>query len=461
MRRPTRTGAEARLTRGLAAALLAAAPLALVAPDRGLAQDLGEPIPYSAILEAPDDLELNFRYARQQIAAGRLPAAASALERLLIQRPDWAQVRLLHGVVLFRLGQTAEADRELAAVDVEALSSEGRATLNRIRSEIARAQQTLTGNVGVTFGIHQDSNRNNFPLDGRFQVNLPGIGDSIVIGQDEENADFGYFGLVDGRLDYDTGLQRLSQVSISAAGLIDNQVEEDDLDAISGQIGLSAVIDTGPVDLRPSVVGRQINLDGDDYLTGFEGRLRAERRIGTDARLTAFVEVLGGYEDFGPVTADPFAEESSGGYLGANIGATWVPFDTLRLTGSYGYIAKDAEEDFEAFDAHSVRLDAEFVVTSGVSVAAFGSYARQSYDAPDPFISLTEPQEDDRFFGGGGLLVSIGPALRGVGVETPALLTDNLVLSLNMSYRRVHSNFDNFEYDNLRFGASITKRFFF
>jgi len=441
------------------ACLGAAATLALPAP--AAAQDLGEPIPYSAILAAPNDLELNFRYARQQIAAGRLPAAAATLERLLIVQPDWHQVRLLYGVVLYRLGQTAEARGEFAVIPPEALSDGDRAVLAEYQTLAAREEQEITGSLGITLGSHYDTNRNNFPLDGRFRIDLPGVGDTIIIGQDDENADIGLYALIDGRVDFDTGQQRLSRVSIEAAGLVDNQIEEDDLDAISGLIGLGALYDADVVDLKPRLIYRRIGLGGEQYLSSGEARLRAERRIGTDGRLKAFAEVSGGIEDFSGVDADPFASESDGPFFGAGIGVSYVPVDDLRLSARYAFTLKDADESFESFDAHGIQLAAEYVVAPGMSLSAIGGYTRQNFDAPDPFISSTIVQEDDEIFGGIGALISADAVLGAVGVTDVGPVADNLVLNISGDYRHVSSTLENFEYDNFRFNISLTKRFYF
>ncbi|MCM8794329.1 MAG: tetratricopeptide repeat protein [Candidatus Omnitrophica bacterium] len=76
----------------------------------------GEEISYEQILADPDNVELNIRYARAQIARGNLKAAATALERILLIDPSLAQVQLLYGIVLFRLDNTEEAERMLIAV---------------------------------------------------------------------------------------------------------------------------------------------------------------------------------------------------------------------------------------------------------------------------------------------------------------------------------------------------------
>lgn len=446
---------------GRAAPLLAAAFLATAAGDHAAAQDGADGISYADVLAAPDDLDVNFRYARQQIEAGRLDRAGTVLERLLIARPDWNEVRLLYGVVLYRLGQHAEAELELAAVNAEALTREDRATLARFRALAAREQARISGSVGLTAGLHYDTNRNNFPLDGAFQIDLPDLGPTLVEGREGENADLGRYALVDGTVVRDTGLQRLSEVSVDAAALVDDQVEEDQLDALSGLIGVGALYGADFADIRPRVLVRHINLGDEPYLTSGEARLRAERRIGTDARLLAHVEATGGYEDFSGVDADPFAFESSGAFYALEVGARYVPVDRLRLSAQYRFTGKEAEQDYEAFLAHGIRVEAEYVVTPGLSVTGFGAYTRQDFDSPDPFVSRTTEQGDNEIAAGLGAFVSIDTVLQAAGIEAPDAATRDLVLGLTGSFRQVESNIDNFDYRNFRLGVSLTKRFNF
>ena len=73
-----------------------------------------ETIAFEEILAAPNDLQLNLDYARQEVKSGRLQQAAAALERLLLIKPNWDSVRLFYGVVLYRLDDMGGAIRELS-----------------------------------------------------------------------------------------------------------------------------------------------------------------------------------------------------------------------------------------------------------------------------------------------------------------------------------------------------------
>ena len=58
---------------------------------------------FEQVLAAPDDVNLNFEYARAEARAGNLLNAAGALERILDQRPESSEARLFYVGVLLQL----------------------------------------------------------------------------------------------------------------------------------------------------------------------------------------------------------------------------------------------------------------------------------------------------------------------------------------------------------------------
>jgi Flp pilus assembly protein TadD len=74
--------------------------------------DSGPPVTYADVLRDPDNIELNLRFARTRVNEGNVRGAAATLERILLIDPDLAQVRLFYGVVLYRLENLDEAEKE-------------------------------------------------------------------------------------------------------------------------------------------------------------------------------------------------------------------------------------------------------------------------------------------------------------------------------------------------------------
>lgn len=73
----------------------AAAAARAAAEAREAQQAQGPAISFADVLKDPDNIELNFRFARQKVAEGDLRGAASTLERILLVQPNLGQIRLL------------------------------------------------------------------------------------------------------------------------------------------------------------------------------------------------------------------------------------------------------------------------------------------------------------------------------------------------------------------------------
>ena len=342
----------------------------------------GPPVTFQQVLKNPDDVDLNLRYARQQIDAGNLTSAAGTLERILIKAPSADRVRLLYGIVLYRLGHAGEAEQELQAVTRSALPSGERATLDEFRTRVAREQRRVVGSVGVTAGLHYDTNRNAFPTGGDVQVNLGGRPTTFNV-SGSENGDVGQLLMLDGRLDVATDLQRLPGISFEAAGLIDNQVEEDELDVKSGMLRVETRYLADFVEVVPRATYRQITLGGEQYIRNpGSGRLRLRRPLGADQRLVLFGDATLGYESFTEVERAPFAEEQDGRYITLGPGFSYTPWNSLTLGAQYSFTDKNADVDFEAFQSHRLEASAQYVVSAGVYLSARGSVTHREYDAP-------------------------------------------------------------------------------
>ncbi|MGQ0676382.1 MAG: tetratricopeptide repeat protein, partial [Rhodospirillales bacterium] len=123
-------------------------------------------VTFAEVLKDPDNVELNFDYARTLVAQGDLKGASATLERMLLNNPELAQVRLFYAIVLYRLDSLDEAERELKSIIglpmPDSLRKEIQAYLDRIsfRKKLTRYSASLS------FGFSYDSNRNAAPRSG-------------------------------------------------------------------------------------------------------------------------------------------------------------------------------------------------------------------------------------------------------------------------------------------------------
>lgn len=114
-------------------------------------------IKYTDVMKDPDNIELNFRFARQQVADGNVKGAAATLERILLIQPDLAVVRVFYAAVLIRLDSLDEAEQQL---DLVSASGDPRASeqVERYRDVIADRRQKTRISVSVAAGGQYDTN---------------------------------------------------------------------------------------------------------------------------------------------------------------------------------------------------------------------------------------------------------------------------------------------------------------
>ena len=136
--------------------------------------DEGPPVTYDDVLSNPDDIELNLRFARAQVNQGNVRGAAATLERILLVDPDLAQVRLFYAVVLFRLENIDEAEKEFRAVAALDIPDDVRAEVDRYLERIALARRVTRYTATLSVGMHIDTNRNAAPRTGTLLfLNIP------------------------------------------------------------------------------------------------------------------------------------------------------------------------------------------------------------------------------------------------------------------------------------------------
>lgn len=465
------TGTYPRTARPLGAlavtmGCLLAAPAAGQNAESGQAlnQDF-QSVTYEEVLENPDDIDLNIRYARTLIEKGQLNQAAITLERVLIVNPNLDRVRLLYGIVLYRLDNLAEARQELQTVldegDLDGdLQRQARTYLDRI----ARRQQDVGGFLTVGAGLHGDTNRNSFPESGDIRIQNPfngQPGDQIVPAQGDENADWGQIAFAEGRVNYDPGRQRLTNLYAQATTLVDNQAQEDDLDVLAGVAEIGGTVDATELQITPHLRYQHLDVGGAKYAQIPEVGIRFERTSHAIQGLNGFVETRVSYEEFNNTFDLPSNEDQNGFRYEIEPGAGYNIFNAWRVEGSYRFTAKDADEDFESYFGHRLRASSTYVFDYQGFVTGTASLEYKDFDGMERFVSVTKVREDIdsrvRLTYG----VPVAAILRATGSDDPAAASESLVLSMTGEYFNSESNISNFDYENWRGSFLVTKRFKF
>ncbi|HEV8388944.1 MAG TPA: hypothetical protein VGQ35_03825, partial [Dongiaceae bacterium] len=152
----------------------------------------------------------------------------------------------------------------------------------------------------------------------------------------------------------------------------------------------------------------------------------------------------------------PDSDIQSGLDISAKIGLDWYVGADHRLTVAYTHRRFDANVDFESFDGDRLNIDHVWLIGKGIFLATSGSVEWDRYDALDPLF-VGDDREDVIYRARMTLGVPIATM---IGEEQTGFL-DGLLLSTYGEYYREDSNNDLYEFENVRGGIALSKRFQF
>jgi tetratricopeptide (TPR) repeat protein len=477
-RRASKGGIRMRagLLIGVAACLLAALPAVAQAPSvqeqRRPAQTLreaeraqqaaqaaeklrplepGDKVTYQDILKNPDNIELNYLYAQSQVAAGELRGAAATLERILLLSPGLARVRLLYAVVLFRLDNLSESEREFRSVSQLPMAESLREEVDHYLEEIANRRKVtrVAGTAGL--GMQWDSNRNAGPDSG----NVLFFDTPFSLVEGKKQGDFSGLMLAGVRAQHDLGYDA-GHMLIGAAQLFGQKqvdVTSLDLGAFSGEAG--GLYRAPWVDIQPSLFTTYLNLAGESYVTTVGTGVRASHRF------SQALEVAGrfrfDYEFFENLENSPFTDQRTGGRYEGGLGLSWTPLPTLRIDAGAGFVDKQADQDYYAYVGPQAVLGTTWLLGQGQFLLSTFFFEYDDYAGPQlPFYTKTRR---DAWYRG---RISYGAPLGFLlpFVSPPRAVRDT-ILTLNVEYLNVQSTITNYQFNDWRLSFLFTKNFDF
>jgi tetratricopeptide (TPR) repeat protein len=431
---------------------------ARAAAERG--EDLGPPVSYDQLLAAPDDVALNLRYVEQQLRLGNVRGALAPLERVLALQPENARARLLYALVLFRLDNLVEAERELRAVRPLPMSDQLRAEIDRYLAQIEQRQKRTRFAASLSIGGHYDTNRDAQPSSGRTRA--VGINSDTSKGED----DFALLGIGTFEVRHDLGLQAKHDLFARTTLLWDEQIQlpQQDLQALFLEAG--GTWRSPELTLIPSLTYNRLRLNREHYLQSFGGKLRAEHRI--DALAQVFGEAHLQHQDFDPVSntgrksgagvaTAPTANLMSGARFDVDTGLVFTLSPEHQLTVSLGFVAKDAKAEFNAYDGGRVQASHIWLLGEGQFLIGGLSVERLRYDDVDPIVDPDIVRRDTtmraRLTYGTPLATLLGDGLpEGLG---------DVVWTATGELTRAASNLPNYSYWNFRVQMLLSKRWEF
>ncbi len=237
-------------------------------------QPLGETVSYADVLKDPDNVDLNFRYAKSQIANGNVRGAAGTLERILLVTPDLPQIRLTYAIVLYRLDNLNEAEREFLELQKLQMADSLRAEIDRFLAAIKQRRQKTKYKVQVSFGLKRDSNVNAAPRRGT--VLAAGLAFE-PLGRAQKQADFALLGFVSGEVRQDLGRQSRDELIIAGSYFHDEQFAIDTQDLQSGSMDVSLKLPFENFLFTPKFSYTNLRLSREKFFSGYAGELRFDR----------------------------------------------------------------------------------------------------------------------------------------------------------------------------------------
>ena len=421
------------------------------AAEKLRALEAGETVTYADVLKNPDDIELNYLYAQSQVSKGELRGAASTLERILLVDPNLARVRLLYAVVLFRLDNMSEAEREFETVSRLPMPENLREEVDRYLAEIEIRKKTTRFAASVGGGMQWDSNRNAGPLgDEVLFLDTPF---DLVEGQ--AAADWSGVMLSTFRAQHDLGFDEGHLLTGALQLYGQKQINQTDLDlgSFSGELG--GLYRTPWFDVQPTAYGSYLNLAGESYVSTAGGGVRVFRRLNQMVELSA--RFRGGYEFFEALDQSPITDQRTGARYEAGLGGAYNPIPTLRIDAAASYINKQARQDFYTYQGPLAALSATYLLGQGQFLLGTFIFEWDSYEGPEPIISFRTRRDLDYL----GRVTYGAPLGFLLGWLSPPRAVRDTVFTLNGEYLYVDSNIQNYTYDNWRVSLLFTKSFDF
>lgn len=400
----------------------------------------GDAVTWEQVMARPDDLELNYAFARAQVRRGDVKGASATLERILLLAPKNTRVRLFYALVLLRLDNAAEAARELEAVlKADPSQAEAKAYLKQANRRLKKTR--LSGRAAA--GVQYDSNRNAAPMSGqRLLANVP----VSLAPASRRQGDPSFIGMVsvDGRRDL--GFQAGHEAFLSGTYYRSDQSRLKTLALQAHALEAGVALKRRSWTVTPSFVIDHVMLGGDTFLRdrGAALRLETRRRRG----VVVYLEARGVYNDYAPTAQVRTAEERNGPQWDGTLGV-WLPLTPRwRAGASYNHADKSAVRRYNAFLRDVGRVEATWLPGKGMFVNASAALGRDKYETADTAVAVSARTDETVRLGAG-----FGAPLGGLH---PWL--KDLTWTATYEHFRSRSNLISYDYFNNRIASMLTYR---
>ncbi len=415
-----------------------------------------ETVTYAQVLQAPADVGLNYRFALSEIRAGRLKSASAALDRILLAKPDLAEVRLLYAIVLYRLDSDTDAVRELDAVSKMTLPAEIKRQVETYRAAIEKRRRTTRYTFNLSVGFQGDTNRSATPTDNKVLfIDIP-------LKVAKSKADGALLAIGSFRVEHDPGFQDRHTLFAQTTSYMDEQKDlrrqSFQFHSLESGVNWNLPRDT----VTTSMTLEHMRMQDRPYMLAFGPKARLQHRI--DAAFDVFAQAQYRWQNFNNISATvegsavaPLASNRTGARFDAEVGGRWTLSPSHQLELSFNLTEKNAEAGYEAYKGEGVQLSHTWLLGNGQFLLSSAQAGLQIYDQRDSFISAKTRRD----------WTYLGRVTYGVPVAN--LLPDDtlpdgligLVMTTSLEGQRVKSSIDNYDYSTIRGQWLLSKRWEF
>lgn len=417
---------------------------ASVNPDFADSPPVASDPDYGKILAAPDDVEFNLSYARNRASAGDLVGAAAALERLLLNRPNWHAARLFYAAVLIRLDDLQAARRELALLKDVPLSDAQKGEVARYSRQAERrdASTRLSGQASI--GVAYDSNA------------VGALANAVNLGAGIPIDDDGLSLTAAASLAAATRLGRGAELTATLGALSKSDISGPDQRYVRADATLGVGFSAGGIGLRVAALVRDVSIFGDHYEFDYGGRIDVTRRIGTRIAVNATLEVVDqDYEEPGFALTPAFGDGRDGTRIDGSIGVSARLTARQTLAINIGYEDKDAAYLPFAYRGPHVSAAYSALLGRGAYASLTGVVRRYNYRAADLLIAPVR-RRDTRSFARFALGAPLS-AFTASGITSD--FRERLLLEGALSYTRRDARAPFLDYDSVGAETRLIYRF--
>ena len=360
----------------------------------GTAANLQSPaadnISYADVLKDPDNVDLNFRFAKAQLARGDARGAVGTLERILLVTPDLPSVRMVYAIVLFRLDSLDEAEREFRDLSKAKLAPDVKAQIDKFLSEIVQRRQRTRYKVQLTLGGQYDTNRNSAPRDNRVEV---GGVPFTVLGRSRKQDDFALLGVISGDVVQDLGLQAPHKMLFSATYFHDEQFSIDTQDTQVGSVSFGPQLRYGSLTVTPRINYTHLQLSREKLLASHGAEVLLERpKVLPWWNMDGYFKASYTSEDFHPTFENAGADSFDGNRYEATVGLTRHINAAHQLNFDLGWVRKTAFGNTDEYSGYKMGMRHTWLMDKGKFLVSSAEFNKNQYRVANLAIDPVAPQ---------------------------------------------------------------------